>query len=264
MKKLLFVFLILSGCVFGVPTEAEAMDTSMPEPSPNAELPRFEVPIEEPMASLELHPVWHPRSHPQGTLLVDHDREIWMVTRDGVRQPVSGDDTLGLISLDEHDAVAMTLEEEACLVPDESEHWGPGNEAWWPVWGPDEEDSGPFIIDWDRHTRYRTSIAALESWGYYWRWMDWFDGGADEWASYTDASATIGIRDGTLARTELATYYVVHGRSYAFLPASVATDAGYTDTHVLRLTEAQLRDHAPAATFLDRSSFERCPAMETP
>lgn len=202
-----------------------------------------------------------PRSHPIGTLLVDNERELWMVAEGGIRLSVSGDDTLGEIGMDEHDAIPMTAEEERCLFPS-SDYWGPGNFAWQPVYGPHEDDPGPFILDWDRRIRRSVSFEALESWGYYWRWMDYFDGGEDEWQSFTYEGEPVGLRDGTLVHTEYGFYYVVHGRSFFFHPASVAAEAGYHLEDSLSMSDRRLRELAPASTAFTRETFDRCPADE--
>lgn len=205
---------------------------------------------------------WRPRSHPFGTLLVDHRDELWMVGADGGRLPVSGDDSLGNVGLDEHDAIPMSLEEERCLTPDESRYWGSGNEAWWPVYGPYEEDPGPFILDWARYERRPVSREVLESWGYYWRWMDYFDGGEDEWSSFAFLDEPVPFRDGSLARTELGTYYLVHGRAYLFRPAELALEVGYREEDMQMMSEHRLRQLAVVTTSLRREHFDLCPADE--
>jgi hypothetical protein len=202
-----------------------------------------------------------PRLHPVGTLLVDHLGDLWMVIEDGVRAPVSGDDTLGEISLDEHDATSMTLEEERCLRTVD-DYWGPSNNSWWPVYGPTEEDPGPFILDGFHHVRRPVSHETLESWGYYWRWMDYFDGGEDEWLSYAYDPEPIPIRDGTLVHTEYGFYYVVHGRSFWFNPDDLVAAAGYHPENALWMRDSRLRELAPASTSFNHETFDRCPADE--
>jgi hypothetical protein len=200
-----------------------------------------------------------PRSHPVGTLLVDHDDALWMVIEQGIRAPVSGDDTLGNISLDEGDATPMTLEEERCLRPAD-DYWGPGNWDWWPVYGPDEADPGPFILNGVTRTRRPVSNEALESWGYYWRWMDYFDGGEDEWLSYAFDPEPIPLRDGTLVHTEHGFYYVVHGRSFYFRPSELVAQAGYHPESAIWMRDTRLRELAPVSTALDYETFNLCPA----
>jgi hypothetical protein len=268
----MFVWLFLGGCVFErspqylTPDAGAAADASRP-------LPRLDNVIkgDTPPLSFDILPdpsppdpasvaVW-PRSHPVGTLLVDHLGDLWMVIDDGVRAPVSGDDTLGVISLDEHDATLMTLEEERCVRPTD-DYWGPQNYNWWPVYGPTEEDPGPFILDGSTITRRPVSHETLESWGYYWRWMDYFDGGEDEWLSYAFDPTPIPIRDGTIVHTEHGFYYVVHGRSFWFSPRDLVDEAGYHPENALWMRDTRLRELAPASTSFNHETFNRCPADE--
>jgi hypothetical protein len=269
----MFVLLFASGCViersplYELPDAGNAADASQVRPTLNIDdIARNALP-EGFDNALDLSPpdpapvaTW-PRSHPVGTLLVDHLGDLWMVVEDGLRAPVSGDDTLGLISLDEHDATLMTLEEERCLRPTE-DYWGPLNYNWWPVYGPTEEDPGPFILDGSTITRRPVSYETLESWGYYWRWMDYFDGGEDEWLSYAFDPTPIPIRDGTIVHTEHGFYYVVHGRSFWFSPRDLVDEAGYHPENALWMRDTRLRELAPASTSFNHETFDRCPADE--
>lgn len=255
-----FIFLF-SGCVLDRSPLGPAYAVPDAATSPNIRLDP-----EPPMLDLDLldpdagpAPAVWPRSHLVGTLLVDHEDQLWMVVEDGLRMPVSGDDTLGLISLDESDAIRMTPEEERCLTPAE-DYWGPDNFNWWPVYGPHEEDPGPFILDGALWSRRPVSIEALESWGYYWRWMDGFDGGEDEWEMYVFDERPIPIRDGTLVHTEYGFYYVVHGRSFYFSPTELVAEAGYHPESALWMRDRRLRELAPASTALTRESFDFCHA----
>lgn len=203
-------------------------------------------------------PIW-PSTHPQGTLLVDADGQLWMMTGDGLRAPVSGDDTLGLIGMDESDAVRMTEAEESCTT-ETNDYWGPGNNHWWPVYGPLEGDSGPFVLDWMNLERRPISLEVLESWGYYTRWLDWFDGGMDEWDAYTFNPEPLALRDGTLVQTEIGLYYIVHARAFLFHPTGLAHEAGYRTEEAMLMSESRLRELAPPAFALTRESFGRCPS----
>jgi len=202
-----------------------------------------------------------PRTHPVGTLLIDQDRELWMMTGYGFRSPVSGDDTLGLIGMNESDAIPMTSEEARCTL-ERDDYWIPENNGWWPVYGPFEGDPGPFVLNWISFERRPVSLEALESWGYYTRWLDWFDGGLDEWESYHYNPEPQSLRDGTLVQTESAYYYIVHARSYLFDSSDLATQAGYHIDDAMRLSESRLRELAPSAFVLTRESFNHCPADE--
>ncbi len=257
----MFIWLFLSGCMLDRNALPPALDAGTSTDSVSASPPQdcgmnpdVSLSIPEPVAT------W-PRSHPAGTLLVDHDRELWMVIEDGLRAPVSGDDTLGEIGLDEHDATPMTLEEERCLHPVD-DYWGPGNYGWRPVYGPNESDPGPFMLDGALHVRRPVSTETLESWGYYWRWMDYFDGGEDEWASYTFDPSSLPIRDGTLVHTEYGFYYVVHGRSFYFFPNDLIAATGYHAENALWMRDQRLRELAPASIRFDYDTFNRCPADE--
>lgn len=258
----LFVFVfVFSGCLLdrsplGPPISASDAG-SFPNIRFNPDPPVLDLDLLDPDAG-EAPASW-PRTYLVGTLLVDHEDQLWMVVDDGVRMPVSGDDTLGLISLDENDAVSMTLEAERCLTPVE-DYWGPANFNWWPVYGPHEEDPGPFVLDGSVFSRRPVSIEALESWGYYWRWMDSFDGGEDEWEMYIFDPQPIPIRDGTLVHTEYGFYYVVRGRSFYFSPTELVAEAGYHPESALWMRDRRLRELAPASTALTRESFNYCPA----
>jgi hypothetical protein len=271
----MLVWLLLNGCEFDRrPLLAEndagvTADVSQPLPALDIDviagrslplefdcLPDLSPPDPAPVAT------W-PRSHPVGTLLADHLGDLWMVTADGIRMNVSGDDTLGEISLDEHDATPMTLEEEHCLRPVD-DYWGPPNYAWQPIHGP-EADPELYVLDWEHHLRHPTSFEALDSYGYYTPWLDYFDGGDDEWSSFTNADP-IGIRDGTLVHTEHGFYYVVHGRSFWFNPSDLVAEAGYQPEDALWMRDSRLRELAPASTSFNYETFDRCPAdeMESP
>ncbi|MCK9361477.1 hypothetical protein M0Q28_04610 [Patescibacteria group bacterium] len=258
---------LMQGCVV---SEGGFSDAGMPaDASPNAVRPVFSHPTLEPdVPELSLRPApepeWRPSWHPQGTLLVDAAGDLWMVGEHETRLPVSGDDTLGYVSLDEHDAIPMSLDEERCLVPDESRYWGPGNFAWWPVYGPSEEERGPFILDGEHFVRRPVAHEVLESWGYYWRWMDYFDGGEDEWLSYRFEDDPVPFRDGSLARTELGTYYLLHGRAYLFRPAGLALEAGYREEDMQMMSETRLRELAIVTTSFTRETFGSCPSDIAP
>ncbi|MCC7522454.1 hypothetical protein IT407_01460 [Candidatus Uhrbacteria bacterium] len=257
---LMFMFL-LSGCLLDRAPLGPPLPTSdagsFPSVHFNPEPPVLDRGLLPPDA--DEGPAPWPRTYLVGSLLVDHEDQLWMVVDDGIRMPVSGDDTLGYISLDESDAVRMTLEAERCLTPVE-DYWGPDNFNWWPVYGPHEGDEGPFILDSVLGTRRPVSIEALESWGYYWRWMDSFDGGEDEWAMYAFDERPIPIRDGTLVHTEYGFYYVVRGRSFYFSPTELVAEAGYHPESALWMRDRRLRELAPASTSLTRESFDYCPA----
>ncbi|MCE9586570.1 hypothetical protein K8R04_04635 [Candidatus Uhrbacteria bacterium] len=256
----MFVWVFLGGCVLedgplpstvdaGLTADASQLppilvldcvsDPSPPDPTPVA--------------------TW-PRSHPSGTLLVDHVGDLWMVADHGIRMQVSGDDTLGEIGLDEHDATMMTLEEERCLTPS-LDYWGPPNYSWQPVYGPDEADRGPFVIDWAHNTRHRTSIEALDSYGYYTRWIDGFDSPGDAWSLLAEGDP-VGIRDGTIVHTQHGFYYVVHGRSFWFNPPDLVAEAGYHPENALWMLDSRLREIAPASTSFEHETFDICPADE--
>jgi hypothetical protein len=264
MRKLFAVFAfsvtwLMPCCVAG---EGDVRDPEMmPEPVREHELPHIDrAAYEVPRLDVPFDPPWFPSWHPQGTLLEDAAGDLWMVGEHDTRLMVSGDDTLGYVSLDEHDAIAMSPLEERCLAPNLEQYWGPGNYDWWPVYGPYEEDPGPFILDGLRHVRRPVAHEALESWGYYWRWMDYFDGGEDEWMSYAFDPEPVPFRDGSLARTELGIYYLLHGRAYLFRPAELAFEVGYREEDMQMMHEARLRELAIVTTSFTRETFETCPS----
>jgi hypothetical protein len=237
MKRIVLVLMFLAGCMDPAPVEA-----AIPaEPSP----------------------VWQPRSHLDGTLLVDHERVYWMAQADGVRRIVSGDDVLGEAGLGFGDAVTMSPEEERCLPADDFNPWYPANEGWWAVYGPGD-DENLYVLNAETHERRLTTEEAQRSWGRDPMWIDWFQGTDAEWAMYHDVDPPLGMRDGTLVHTELGYYLVEHGRSFYFWPQELVTETGYHANRALELRDQRLREVAPAAFTLERSSFEVCPADRSP
>lgn len=231
-------FLVLFGCVAPEPAAAESTFTARPAGFPPARL-------------------WRPRSHLVGTLLVDHDGELWMVSEGGRRDYVSGDDLLGEISLDDSDAILMTAEEERCL-PISGADWSPEILNVEPLWGYGD-DENLYVLDWSAYERHLTTPEALLSWGRDAEWIDWFQGRPERWEMFRTVDPPFGFRDGTLVRTELGLYYVGRGRSYPFVPSSLAEEAGYDPDEALEMRDARLRDLAPTAFGLTRASFEHCP-----
>lgn len=222
-------------------------------PRPMPGIVNAPLPVAEPAAR------WRPRTHPAGTLLADHEGELWMVMNSAERQIVSGDDSLSYIGLDEGTAIPMSSEEERCLFPLDYQYWSPPSWNWSPVYGPSEEDPGPFLLDWELRTRSRVTLEALRTWGYPSTLIDWFDYGGDEWALFRE-SDPVGLRTGTLVRTELGIYYVMHDRAYFFTPESLAFDAGYQERETFPLTESRLRELATVTTPLTVDAFNFCPA----
>lgn len=206
-------------------------------------------------------PEWAPHSHPVGTLLEDRLGELWMVTSDGRRVLVTGDDLLGEVSLDDGDAILMSAEEERCLVADASELWHPDILDWGPYYGYGEDENLYVLNDvtWERRL---TTPEAMRSWGRNPDWIDWFDFSERRWLMYHDVDPPFGLRDGTLVRTEFALYYVARGRSYVFMPEVLATEAGYHPEEALEMDDARLRELAPVAFAITRESFEHCPVED--
>ncbi len=207
--------------------------------------------------------VWRPRWHPQGTLLRDGSRDLWMTVSSSRRRPVAGDDVLGEVGLDDRNAILMTSEEERCLLPEpDDEYWYPENYAWQPLYGPYEYEN-LYLVDWEHRTRRIASIEALDSWGYFTPWLDYFDGRLEMWESLALLEEPLRFRDGALVRTDIATYFLLHGRAYIFYPQSLAEEAGYRSEEMLRMTESRLRALALVTTALTRDLFDSCPADET-
>ncbi len=241
----------------GEPDQAVAVPPGVVWADPS---PRLEpVSVTAAIPSTETVTRWRPRTHPAGTLLVDHEGELWMVMNSAERQIVSGDDSLSYIGVDEDTAIPMSPEEERCLFPIDYRYWSPPSWNWQPVYGPSEEDPGPYMLDWDLRTRSRVTFEALQTWGYVPSLIDWFDFGAEEWASFHEAGP-VGLRPGTLVRTELGIYYVMHDRAYFFTPESLAADAGYQEREMFHLTESRLRELATVTTPLTEEAFNFCPA----
>lgn len=261
MRQALCVCVLFAGCVAGVPASAEAQSG---DPSAPVNI-RFELPSSRDahLSGFEYHEPWHPRSHPDGTLLVDHERVYWMAQADGIRRIVTGDDVLGDAGLGFGDAVRMSPEEERCLPADDFSPWWAPNNGWWAVYGPGDDET-LYVLNGDSLERRVTTEEAERSWGRDPMWIDWFDGPDAEWQSYEDVDPPFPMRDSTLVHTELGYYLVVHGRSFYFWPQTLLEEAGYDPANAMQLTDARLREVAPAAFTLERSSFEWCPADDTP
>ncbi len=204
-------------------------------------------------------PVW-PRSHPEGTLLVDHEHALWMVGEHGFRLPISSSDDIGAVGLLPRDATAMTSEEERCLTP-AADRWNPPNADWWPVYGPDEQDPGPYAVDQAALVRYPISLEAVKSYGYYIDLLDFYDDPVVEWSSLA-VGDPIGLREGTLVHTEYGFSYVAHGRSFYLSPLDLVADAGFHPENSLSMSDLRLRELAPPAFEMTRDSFDFCPADE--
>ncbi|HVM90688.1 MAG TPA: hypothetical protein VMU11_02220 [Verrucomicrobiae bacterium] len=259
MKKIALVLSLLAGCMAASPAEARA---SSGDPAAGI---MFHQPSARTSGLPELvyHEPWRPTSHPDGTLLVDHERVYWMAQADGVRRIVSGDDVLGEAGLGFGDAVRMSPEEERCTPADDFNPWWPPNTGWWAVYGPGDDDT-LYVLNAASLERRITSEEAERSWGRDPMWIDWFDGPDSEWDSYSDVDPPFPMRDSTLVHTELGYYLVVHGRSFYFWPQSLVEETGYHPESALELRDARLREVAPAAFTLERTSFEQCPADDVP
>lgn len=235
-------FLFVFGCL---PEEASAHQAHAFEARP---------------ARIEPGRLWRPRSHPIGTLLVDGAGELWMVAEGGRREYVAGDDLLGEVALDDGDAISMSPEEERCL-PTTGTEWSPEILSWEPLWGYGD-DENLYVLRQQTYERRLTTPEALLSWGRDAEWIDWYQGQPGTWELFRDIEPDFGMRDGTLVRTELGLYYVARGRSYPFVPSSLAVEVGYRAEAELAMSEARLRAQAPTAFSLTRAVFDRCPADE--
>lgn len=205
---------------------------------------------------------WRPRSHPPGTLLIDRYRDLWMVENWHERRIIPGNEVLEEFGLGHLNPIRMTVEEEECVlsVPDD-EYWYPEIVDWHPFFGPNDEEE-VYVVDWIRHQRRETSVEALVSYGFRpWRIRP-FDAGEEAWNSFRDVEPPLSFRDGSIVRTELATYYVLRGRAYAFQPQALAEQAGYQPEDTLPLSEARLRRLARVTTALTRAHFDACPALD--
>lgn len=206
--------------------------------------------------------LWRPRSHPPGTLLIDRYRDLWMVETWPERRIIPGTEVLEEAGLGHLDPIRMTIEEEACLtIVDDDDYWYPEIVNWQPFFGPNEEEE-VYVVDRIRHLRRETFIEALVSYGIRPSDVRPFDEGPEAWDSFRDMEPRLSFRDGSVVRTELATYYMLYGRAYAFQPQSLAEDAGYRAEGMMHLMEARLRQLARATTAFTRETFDMCPAME--
>jgi hypothetical protein len=244
---------VLVGC------ESGEGDASFPANSFDADLASVHWPDVAVVADAPILEPWRPRTHLQGTLLVDRAGELWMMGADAVRLRVSGDDTLGLIAMDDGDAIPMSEEAERCLAVSDLD-WGPGNENWAPYYPPGDDDTGPYMLDGVLLERRPVSREALISWGYSWDWIESYDGGDEEWSSYTLVDEPVPLRDGTIVHTEYGFYYVARGRSYYFRPTVLAAEVGFRLEDSLSIPDRRLREIAPVAFALTRETFDRCPA----
>ncbi len=212
----------------------------------------------EPDASLPTPEAMWPRSHPSGTLLVDHEQQFWMVGERGMRLPVRSSDDIGAVGLLPRDAIPMTHEEERCLTP-EASYWTAPNFNWWPVYGPDESDHGPFVVDWEAGFRYPISLEALKSYGYYVSQIDNYDDPSIAWSDL-GVGDPIGLREGSIVHTEYGFMYVVHGRSFYLSPRDLVADAGFHPENAVWMSDARLRELAPPSFEMTHDTFDLCPA----
>ncbi|MEK7473522.1 MAG: hypothetical protein AAB668_02230 [Patescibacteria group bacterium] len=265
MRKFLYPFAfvgawLVQGCV---PTEGGFGDAGTADESAEGGLGsgfRFDLERSFAIDAPPLPAVWRPRLHPPGTMLVDHSRDLWMVVTGLERRSIAGDDVLGEAGLSDHNAIRMSPDEERCVVPvADDEYWYPENGAWRPFYGPHEDD-GLYLVDWEHRTRRPASIETLYSWGYSASRLDDYDGDMDEWDALSVLEEPLRFRDGTIARTEIATYYLLYGRAYIFVPQTLAEEAGYRLEDMLDIREALLRTLARVTTAFTRDYFDLCPA----
>lgn len=253
-----FVCLIMSACsldrgALGMPVFQDAgVETADANPERLDPVCHF-------VADLAPEPAW-PRSHPTGTLLVDHEHGLWMVGESGTRLPIRGSDDIGAVGLLPRDAIPMTHEEERCLTP-VAEYWTAPNTNWWPVYGPDEDDPGPFIVDWEAGFRYPISLEALKSYGYYIDLIDDYDDPTMAWSDL-GIGDTIGLREGSLVHTQYGFMYVVHGRSFYLSPRDLVADAGFHPENAVWMSDQRLRELAPPSFEMTHDTFDLCPADE--
>lgn len=204
---------------------------------------------------------WQPRMHPPGTLLLDHNRDLWMVTNWFERRRVTGNDLLEIAGINGSEAILMSREEERCMIAAESQAWVPINDDWQPLYGPNE-DERLYIVDWRARTRKPASLEALRSWGYYPYWIDQFDGPEEQWNSLTDVTPPLSFRDGTVVRTEEGPFFLLHGEAHPFVPPELAAGVGYVERFFVQLPHARLEDLVQFGDAFTRETFSACPADE--
>lgn len=220
--------------------------------------------VERPCDGCEfrIEPVWRPRTHPPGTLLMDRDREMWMVVNRLERRSVSGDDVLAETGLGTGDAIRMSPEEERCLLPvPDVEYWYPEIMRWHPVLGPGDDEQ-VYVLDWERRLRRRTSLLELASHGFSSHWLDQFDAGDEAWRSFESVEPSFSFRDGQIVRTEEGLYYLLRGEAHTFRPAELAREAGYLERSVTELPHERLEDLVSFGDPFTRETFTICPADE--
>lgn len=202
-------------------------------------------------------PGWHPRTHPPGSLLMDHSGDYWMADNWLERVPVSGD-ALEQAGISEASAIRMTRTEETCLVAVEPYWWGRAvGDDWLPTLGP---DGGTWFVEYDFAMKRRADAETLRSWGYGER-LTPFNGTDEAWRVFREVEP-LPYRDGYMLRTEIGISYFVRGERWLFASEMLAREAGYDVEDIQAVDEAQLADHPLVGTFT-REAFGICPA-ETP
>lgn len=221
---------------------------------------RFELPRFDPETRFEA--LWKPRAHPPGTLLVDSERELWMVVNWLERRPVAGSDTLAEVGLSRNDAIQMSSEEERCLVPvPDDEYWYPEIMTWKPKIG-FRDDDGLYVLNHERGLRRRTSLEAIESHGYYADWLERFNDDVHAWNAFEEVDPPLSFRDGTVVRTENGTYFMQNNEAHPFVPPELVVQAGYRERSVTYLPHSRLEELARIGDPFTREIFSICPADE--
>jgi len=269
MAKRLFVFGFVFVCswfmVGCVVDEAHALDLKIEPPVAHLNL------VPELRPGLDLgpgpDPIWRPRAHPPGTLLEDGAGELWMVENWLERRLVSGDDILGEVGLNEVDAIPMSAAEEHCIVPLDDEYWYPRSTGWYEYYSPvfDEvtpsEDSGLWLLSWDRHLRRRSSPDALKSWGFS-PWIDDFDEYDGDWSSFRPIGRPLGFRDGSMFLTERDEYYYMIDDVAWRIDPVLAVSAGYHLGLATRTLHDRFFHQTRLGGELVREIFAICPTLE--
>ncbi len=206
-----------------------------------------------------------PRSHPPGTLLVDHLGDLWMVDNWLERRLVSGDDVLGEIDLGNENAIPMSEIEERCLIPVDDEYWYPASTGWYPYYSPVSDDALPgdglWLLNPERLIRRPVKMDQTKSWGYG-PWINDFTEGDGDWSSYRAVRGPLGFRDGSIFITEFGEYfYMIKNLAWNINP-ELAESVGYKLEDAILTTSTRLFHQTTRAGELTSEVFNSCPAQE--
>lgn len=212
-----------------------------------------------PVEEIHLPPVWRPRAHPPGTLLIGADRRLWMVVNWLERQLIPDRHMVREAGIDPSSAIPMSGEEERCLLPITDPEWTlPAEREWTPMLDLDQSE---WLINRGLGMRRRAPREVLRSWGFL-PWIDDFDMSVEEWLHMREVDP-LRFRDGYMVQTESRLYYFVNDVVWEFESEDLAREAGYAVDRAASVRSDRLFELTTHWGTLTREMFSICPA-ETP